>query len=188
VSFANQNIGTTSAAQTLTLSNTGTAALSISGIAVTGSNAADFNATNSCGTSVAVGASCTISVTFTPTSAGARSASVSVSDNAPGSPHSAALSGTGITAPQIGIYEPTNGAVMGKHFTMGAIVKNAPTAISQVRFYDNGKLLGTAMRNAVGEYLLTWQTVPIGAHTLTAIATDVAGNKLTSPAVNITVY
>jgi hypothetical protein len=172
----------------LTLSNTGTAALSISGIAVTGTNAADFNETNGCGTTVAVGASCTISVTFTPTSAGPRSASVSVVNNATGTPHSAVLSGTGVTAPQIAIYQPIDGAVMGRHFTMGAIVKNALTAISQVRFYDNGKLLGTAMHNAVGEYLLTWQTVPIGAHTLTAIATDVAGNKLTSAGVNITVY
>jgi hypothetical protein len=67
-------------------------------------------------------------------------------------------------------------------------VKNATTAISNVQFYDNGKLLGTAMHNAVGEYLWTWQTAPVGNHNLTAIATDAAGNTLTGAAVKITVY
>jgi hypothetical protein len=66
-------------------------------------------------------------------------------------------------------------------------VKNATTAILNVRFYDNGKLLGTAMHNAVGEYLWTWQTAPVGNHSLTAIATDAAGNTFTRAAVKITV-
>src|SRR5947209_6685670 len=98
-----KNIWTTSAAKVFTSSNTGTAALSISGIAVTGTNAGDFNQTNSCATSGEVGASGTISVTFTPSSAGARSASVSIADNAAGSPHSAVLSGTAVTAPNVAI-------------------------------------------------------------------------------------
>src|SRR5438876_470796 len=58
--------GTASAAQTIKLTNTGNASLAISSIAVSGANAGDFAETNTCGSSVAAGAACTISVTFTP--------------------------------------------------------------------------------------------------------------------------
>ncbi len=96
LSFGNQNTSTTSSAQSATLTNSGTAALTISGIAVTGTNASDFAQTNTCPGSLAVSASCTISVTFTPAASGARSASVSITDNATDSPQSLGLSGTGV--------------------------------------------------------------------------------------------
>ncbi|HUA17086.1 MAG TPA: choice-of-anchor tandem repeat GloVer-containing protein [Verrucomicrobiae bacterium] len=88
----------TTPAKVVTLTNTGTAALSISSIAITGTNTADFGQTNTCGSSVAANASCTISVTFTPKTTGALTAAVSVTDNASGSPQTIALSGTGTTA------------------------------------------------------------------------------------------
>jgi hypothetical protein len=94
VSFGNQLVGTTSAAQTVTLSNTGSAPLSISNIAASG----DYAQANTCGTTVATGTSCNISVTFTPTTTGSRSGAVTVTDNAPGSPHSVSLAGTGTIA------------------------------------------------------------------------------------------
>jgi probable HAF family extracellular repeat protein len=87
--------GTTSAAQTVTLTNVGTTALSINGIAITGTNAGDFAQTHTCGSSLAAGASCTISVTFRPTAIGTRRAAVSITDNAAGSPQNVALSGIG---------------------------------------------------------------------------------------------
>jgi len=95
LAFGNQSVGVTSAAQTVTLSNTGTAALSITSLALTGTNASDFAQTNTCGSSVAAGANCTIRVTFTPAASGSRTASVSITDNASGSPQSVSLSGTG---------------------------------------------------------------------------------------------
>ncbi|MBV9615868.1 MAG: choice-of-anchor D domain-containing protein, partial [Ktedonobacteraceae bacterium] len=95
LSFGSVNIGTHSNAQTVTLTNSGTAALTISGIAVTGTNASDFSQTNNCPNSLAVSASCIISATFTPSASGARSANVSITDNAAGSPQTIALSGTG---------------------------------------------------------------------------------------------
>ena len=98
LTFASQTVGTTSAAQTVTLSNTGTAALAISGITLTGSHASSWAQTNTCGSSVAAGAKCTLSVTFTPAAAGALTASISVADNASGSPQAVALSGTGAAA------------------------------------------------------------------------------------------
>jgi probable HAF family extracellular repeat protein len=75
LSFANQLIGTTSAAQSITLTNTGTASFSISGISITGS----FAQTNACPANLTSGASCAISVTFAPVSGGSNSGAVLVS-------------------------------------------------------------------------------------------------------------
>src|SRR5437763_1355624 len=88
LTFSTQAIGTTSAAKTVTLKNTGTAILTISSIAITGTNAGNFAQTHTCGSSLAAGASCGISVTFRPTASGTRTAAVSISDNAAGSPGS----------------------------------------------------------------------------------------------------
>jgi len=98
LAFGSQAVGATSAAQTVTLSNTGNGALSITGIALTGANPSDFAQSNNCGASVAAGGSCTISVTFTPAARGSFTAAVSIADNASGSPQTVALSGTGASS------------------------------------------------------------------------------------------
>jgi hypothetical protein len=100
VSFANQAVGTTSPASVVTLSNSGNAALTITSISLTGTNSGDFAQTNNCGTSLAAGNSCTISVTFSPIAAGTRQATISVVDNASGSPQTASITGVG-TAPSV---------------------------------------------------------------------------------------
>src|SRR5437867_6713694 len=102
LAFGNQTVGTTSAAKVVTLSNTGTAALSITGIAVAGTNVGDFTQTHTCLSSLAAGARCTISVTFKPAATGTRSARVSVTDNASGSPQAVVLSGSGVSSSTTG--------------------------------------------------------------------------------------
>jgi uncharacterized repeat protein (TIGR01451 family) len=99
LTFPDTAVGSSATAQTVTLSNAGTAALSISGISITGANPTDFSQTNTCGSSLAAGSHCSISVTFTPASAAGFSATLSVADNATGSPQTATLTGTGTTAP-----------------------------------------------------------------------------------------
>lgn len=94
LTFAPQLVNTTSTPETITLDN-GDNALTITSITISGTNAGDFAQTNDCGTSQAAGGKCTISVTFTPTASGVRTASVVIVDSAPGSPHVANLSGTG---------------------------------------------------------------------------------------------
>ena len=96
LTFSTQAIGTTSVAKSVTLKNTGTTSLTINSIAITGTNAGDFAQTNACGISLAAGASCSISVTFKPTSSGTRTAALSITDNAAGSPQKVALSGIGV--------------------------------------------------------------------------------------------
>ena len=78
-----------------TLTNAGTATLTINGISIGGNSANRFSQTNNCGGSLAIGASCTINVTFSPNKTGAYSATLQVRDNAPNSPQSANLTGTG---------------------------------------------------------------------------------------------
>ena len=99
LSFGNQALGTTSAVKKVTLTNVGTTALTITTIAVTGTNAADFPKTaTTCGASLAAGASCNVSIEFKPAASGARSANLSVTDGASGSPQLVPLTGTGTTA------------------------------------------------------------------------------------------
>jgi uncharacterized repeat protein (TIGR03803 family) len=90
--FSAQMAATTSSPQAITLTNTGTAALDITDILSTTTN---FNQTNNCGTSVAAGASCVISVSFTPTTGGQLTGFISIDGNAPAGPQSINLSGTG---------------------------------------------------------------------------------------------
>ena len=100
LAFSPQSVGTTSAPQTVALANTGTLSLQISTISFTGANASEFAFASgtSCpisGGTLAAGAQCSVTVTFTPSSAGAQSAAISFSDNVSGSPQTVPLSGTG---------------------------------------------------------------------------------------------
>ena len=95
LNFGNQTVGIASASQKVTLSNTGNIALTIS-IGITGANSSDFGQTSTCGSSVAAGGSCTITVTFTPTASGTRNAAITITDNAPNSPQSVSLTGVGV--------------------------------------------------------------------------------------------
>jgi phosphoesterase family protein/centrosomal CEP192-like protein len=98
LAFPSTTVGTTSAAQAVTLKNSGGSSLTISSISITGTNSGDFKQSNNCGSSVAAGASCAISVTFTPTATGTRTAAVSIADNASGSPQMVGLTGTGASS------------------------------------------------------------------------------------------
>lgn len=93
LNFGSQAVNTSSAAQTVTLSNTGTDPLSISGISVSG----DFTESNTCPATLAVGSSCTIQVTFHPTATGTRSGNLSVSSNSSPPVVSDFVTGTGVT-------------------------------------------------------------------------------------------
>jgi hypothetical protein len=101
LSFPNTASGTTAAALAATLSNTGNASLNNIVPSIAGANPSDFalsTGVNACGSTLAAGSSCSIYVTFTPSSATSFSATLSVADSATGSPQTATLTGTG-TAP-----------------------------------------------------------------------------------------
>src|SRR5262249_1301706 len=91
LTFGPQAVGTTSTAQQVRLTNPGTKALDITNIIPSG----DFAQTNDCPASILPAGFCTLSVTLTPTVTGIRAGAVTITDNAPGSPHQLPLTGTG---------------------------------------------------------------------------------------------
>jgi hypothetical protein len=91
LNFGNQKVGTTSAGQAVKLTNRGLGALTIAGITTTGS----YSQTNNCGASLASNQSCTITVKFTPSALGTQSGTLSIKDNAAGSPQKVTLTGVG---------------------------------------------------------------------------------------------
>lgn len=93
LTFAAQTVSTTSSSQNVTLSNTGDATLDISSVTASG----DFAETNNCGTTLSAGNHCTVSVKFTPTAPGARTGTLTVTNDAVnGSSQSTSLTGAGV--------------------------------------------------------------------------------------------
>jgi len=97
LTFGAQAIGTTSAPQSITIANTGNASLFINSAATRGANPLDFTqVSDGCsGLTLAAGASCSVSITFSPTATGTRSATFILTDNAANSPQTVPITGTG---------------------------------------------------------------------------------------------
>lgn len=93
--FAGTLVGALSNPKAVQFSNPGAVPVAIHSIRLSGLNAADFAQTNNCGTKLAVGMSCTVTITFQPTAKGARSATLTFSDNALSGVQTVSLSGTG---------------------------------------------------------------------------------------------
>ena len=139
-SFGNEAVNNTSVARTVTLKNTGTAALSIGGITVTqGVNFTISN--NTCAATLAAGKTCKVSVTFRPSQLGAVTDTLSFTDNADGSPQTVALAGTGIAdatlAPASATYptQAVDTASAAKTFTL---TNNQPVALTGISISTTG--------------------------------------------------
>lgn len=91
LNFPDQPVGTTGPPQTVTLTNSGATTLTLTGVVAT----SPFAETTDCTATLSAGTSCTINVTFTPAVVGTTNGALRISDDAPGSPHTVALSGTG---------------------------------------------------------------------------------------------
>jgi len=95
LTFGNEAYGTTSSAQSVTLTNTGSTVLTPTSIAVSG----DFSETDNCvNTTVQAGASCTVQVTFTPSQTGTRTGQLTLNANIAGGQLTVGLTGTGVSA------------------------------------------------------------------------------------------
>jgi hypothetical protein len=189
LSLGSQIVSTTSPTQSITLTNTGNASLTISGITLAGTNPGDFHQTNSCGSSLAAGSSCSITVSFTPSASGARSATVSVSDNATGSPQTAGLSGTGVVSAPAAALSPTSltfaSQAQGTTSTSQAVTLtnsgNAALSISTISTsgdFAQANNCGTSL--AAGSHCainVTFTPTAGGTRTGTLSATDNAGGS-----------
>ncbi len=101
VTFPATQVGSTSEAQVITLTNSGTSSLVISSLVITGTNPTSFIDFSNCGSSIAVGKSCNIIVGFVPTKVGALAAKLTLTDNAAGSPQTVTLTGSGVAIPSL---------------------------------------------------------------------------------------
>jgi hypothetical protein len=140
LAFAPQDVGSTSAGQTVMLTNTGTAALSLVSISFTGANPSDFSQTNNCPPLLNTNASCLTSVTFNPTATGNRAAALTFTDNAPGNPQLVPLTGTA-TAPTVTMMPSSvnfNGQLVGSTSNPAPVQVqnggNGPLNISSIHF------------------------------------------------------
>lgn len=162
LSFSNQNVGVTSASQPITLTNSGSAPLTVSAITIAGSNASDFAQSNTCPASSSTlvpGASCTINVTFTPGAVGASSANITVSDNAASSPQSVALSGGAVPA---GIYFK-DGFESGDFSQWSAPGGNGTAAV-QASVVNSGSQ-AASFTNSSGQYVYAMANLSAGPQT-----------------------
>ena len=118
--FSSQTLSTTSAQQTVTVTNNGTATLTIGTVTLTGTNPSDFAiSSDACsGANLAANGTCVVGVEFTPLAAGSLSASLSFPDNASNSPQTVSLAGTGVPVPSLTKLSPASAAAGGTGFTL----------------------------------------------------------------------
>jgi len=182
-SFGNVAVSSTSAPQQVTLTNTGSAALTITTIAVGAPNSTDFTSSSQGNTAcpispstLAAGSSCTINVTFTPTQAGARSASLTITDNATGSPQSVSLSGTGILAPPTNL---TATATAGSGSVSLMWTASTSATVTGYNVYRSATTGGpyTQIASAVATTSYTDPALPNGTYYYVVTAVDASANE-----------
>jgi hypothetical protein len=174
LSFSSIVVGSSSSAQPVTLSSTN--ALTINSITVSG----DFTQSNNCGSSLAAGGSCTISVLFTPTVLGARSGTLSINDSDSSSPQTIAMSGTGTSGatgctpgpvnPSVTICAPLNNTTVASPVHVSASTTDS-NPVTLLQIYVDGVAVYTAKTKALEA------DVPLktGTHRVTVQAKDSVG-------------
>jgi large repetitive protein len=169
LTFGNQTVGTSSATQSITVNNTGNGTLSIASISLAAANSADFTESTTCGSTLAAGGACGITVAFAPTVSGARSASVSIADNASGSPQTVSLNGTGVVAlTTTAVVSSANPSVFNQPVTLTAtITSNVGVPGGTIAFADGAKSLASVSVSG-GSTSLTLTTLAVGGHSITA--------------------
>jgi chitinase len=183
--FGSTPVGTGTAWFTFTLSNSSSSAVSISSVAVSG----PFVVSSNCTSSVAANGSCPIYVYFAPTSSGAASGTLTVTDAASNSPQTAALSGTGGSGASCTTTSsaPTGLAASGTtssgtNLGWTAVTPPANCTISSYTVLKNGTSIGTATGTSFAVTGLTAST----AYSFTVEATDANGTSGPSSVVNVT--
>ena len=133
LSFSSQNVGSISPAQNVTITNTGAQPLNITKISA--GTTGDYSETDNCLTSpyfgtLGVGQSCNASVFFSPTASGTRAGTLTITDNATGSPQIVALTGIGAAAFTLTSPTAVNPTIIGSTQTTFTIVANGPTSFN----------------------------------------------------------
>ncbi len=147
LAFGPQQALTVSAAQQVTLTNTGSATLTVTNVAVAGTNSSAFGFPNPCGLSLVAGASCTIAGNFTPATAGPMAATLTITDNASGSPQVVFLNGAGVYPVTVAVTPSATNVTTAQAFTVTVAVSGAsgePTPTGSIALTSGTYNLGTA--------------------------------------------
>lgn len=168
--FGSQNVGSGSAPQQITLSNTSNSPISVIGIRATN----DFAETDDCVSSSPLppSASCTVSISFVPTAVGPRNGGVTIANNFNTIPATLQLSGTGIGQPttSTSLTSSANPTVFGQATTLSSSVNASSgtgTPIGSVIFDDGTNALGTASLSGA-QAAFTVSSLSVGPHSITA--------------------
>ena len=180
LSFSSQAVGTISPPQSVTVTNTGTEPLNITKISTgtSSSTTTDFAETDNCLSApyngvLAVGNSCNVSVTFTPTASGVRAADLEISDNATGSPQSVSLTGTGAAAFSLSSPSAANPTLIGNTQTTFVIEANSASNFN-----------GAITLSCSGGSTCQFSTNPIFAGGSTSTSTLTISNLTPNPSSN----
>jgi Putative Ig domain/Abnormal spindle-like microcephaly-assoc'd, ASPM-SPD-2-Hydin len=176
LAFGNQAVGTNSAPQTLQLTNNQALPLNLASVSTT----AGFAQTNNCGAAIVAGGSCTVSVTFDPTTTGAYTGSLTIADDAGSSPQVIALSGTGVgsATPLVSL------SVSSLSFTAQTIGTSSTAQTVTVTNTGNANLIVSSIYasgdytesdNCVGQNLLPLATCAINITFAPSVSGTIAG-------------
>jgi hypothetical protein len=168
LAFPATAVGSTSDLQVVTLSNPGTITATISSIAITGTNASSFEQLHTCGATLAAGASCSLYVSFKPTASGALSGTLTITDNATGSPQKVTLTGSGTAVPVLKLSATT--------LAFGTVKVGSSSAIQIVTLTNSGTAVVELDSITLG-----------GTNTTSFLALNTCGATLTAGA-TCTVY
>lgn len=188
INFGSQVTGTTSGVSSVLVTNSSTAAVSFSSIAITGANSGNFAQSNNCQPTLPAQQTCMVNVTFTPSAIGGRSATLTLTDDASNSPQAVALSGTGVAAVTLSAINLNFGAVaVDGSLTSPAVrlTNNQSVALSNINITVSGSAAFTQI-NTCGtsipahsqcEIKVTFAPTTTGAQTATVTIADSAGNS-----------
>jgi hypothetical protein len=193
LTFAPQGLGTTSGPQMETVTNTGTTNLSIMTVTIGGTNAGDFTKTaDTCtGATLTPIGTCTVSVTYTPSALGSRSASLIFTDNAANSPQTVTLTGTspvaGVSPPSLTFDVQALGTTSGPQSVNLSNTGNGALTVANIatsaNFGQTNNCAGSVAPGGSCTINVTFSptaTVPlIGTLTITDNSNDAAGSTQT---------
>jgi hypothetical protein len=171
------------------------ATLTISAVKLEGSNPNDFSGTDTCISTFAAGSTCSVTLTFQPTAAGTRTASLTIYDNAPNSPQTLTVTGTGIGSgppPQITSLAPPSATAGGSQFTLTVNGTNFVTGASvlwngtplQTTLISSTQLTALVSASLIATAGTAMITVSSGGQTSTA-ASFTVGAPATNPGVTL---
>jgi sugar lactone lactonase YvrE len=169
LAFGNQGVNTASSVKSVTLTNSGQLALTIASVMLGGTDPGDFAETDNCVPAVAALSSCSINVTFTPLTTGRRTATLTITDNAPGNPHLIMLGGAGT--------DFSFGAASGG--STSAAITAGQTATYNLQITPMGGLSGTLNLSCSG-------APPQGTCVVSPSALNVSGNSPLAFSVTVT--